>query len=98
MNTREGFGFPLHFLFNLILRRSDEARKASTFRLQVHVNFPLFLTDFNGYLNISITFNGIPIIESHEKSFISSRAFPFGATEQREKGRTDGRNVGVNKS
>jgi hypothetical protein len=98
MNTREGFGFSLHFLFNLILRRYDEARKAPAFRLRVHVNFPLFLTDFNGYLNISITFNRIPIIESHEKSFIPSRAFLFGATGQRAKGQTNGQNVGMNKS
>ena len=98
MNTKEKFGFSLYFLFNLILWRSDEARKAPAFRLRVHVNFPLFLTDFKGYLNISITFNGMAIIESHVKLFIPSRAFPFGATGQRAKGQTDGQNFGVNKS
>jgi len=91
MNTREDVGFSLHFLFKLILRGSDEARKAPAFRLRIHVNFPLFLTDINGYLNISIKFNGIPIIESHKKSIIPSRAFPFGATGQRAQSGTDGK-------
>jgi hypothetical protein len=98
MNTREMFVFPLHFLFNPILWHSDEAPKAPAFRLWVHANFPLFLSDFKGYLNISITSNGIAIIEYHEKLFIPSRAFPLGATGQRAKGWTDGQNFGVNKS
>jgi hypothetical protein len=90
MNTRERFVFSLHFLFNPILWRSDEARKAPAFRLWVHVNFPLFLSDFKGYLNISITSNGIAIIEYHEKLFIPSRVFlSERQTKEQKVGRTD---------